>query len=570
MCASLSLAGFAALKVAKGTETATRRAFQTDKPISKRNLKATCLFDRNQKMNATRGDFDAITQAPAGKAVTMLGNSLSFYIDWGEVMADESFGIAYESVWTDSGEVYLKNPVSTLDEWNTYIKGIVTENGDIRFDFPQPLYRLTVEEETIDLYADVLEIGEVADPDDPDDVFETYVPSEETRSITFVKDEIGDYVMDGDYLLGVTSNGMWQGYGEAYLTLHPFESIPVTVPEGVKFDWSYVMADEYTGWDHTVKRLIGIGEADGVTYIKGLAESMPDAVFTGVFDKDANTLTIPSDQFLGQYYNHYIFLMTGTGYTYYDDWFECDMFTIETSANPMVLNYDPATNVFTPVLEEGKDFAFLIFNFGNTEEYPCEYYAVDRIYSQGEISEHTPLTPAILGIEDIWSEDWDYTYLFEYTLFSTNAEDQLLPTENLYYNIFVNGQLYTFKGDEYPNLLDAGIKEMTDIPYSFNNDDDFITFGNYHNIALKGDGIKSIGVRAVYKDGDLREETAIVTIDENGEITGNVDIHESLATVSTEVFDITGCRISDGDSKGIRIRRLVLANGKVKVEKIIK
>ncbi|MDE6291015.1 MAG: hypothetical protein K2M16_05740 [Muribaculaceae bacterium] len=516
---------------------------------------------------AESDDFGAITEAPEGKTVTMLGASNTFYIYYEQVEMDETYGIAYEGVWTDNGEVYLKNPVSMLD-WDTYIKGNVTEDG-IEFNFPQPLYRSVYEDESFDLYVDVLQYTEVEAPNHPDGYYTTFVPAEDTRSILFVKQDDGSYVMDSEYMLGVTCDGLWQGYGEMFLSLLPFDATPTVIPEGIEYDYSYILADEFTGWDHTVLRPLGIGEKNGTTYIIGLASGMPDAVIYGTFDKEKNTLTIPSDQFLGKYYNHYIFMMAGEGRSWYDENWGDEMYSFDIINEPLVLNYDPETNVFRPVIPEGNDYSYVIFNFGNVETYPCEYYAIDRIYSQGEITDYSPIAPEILFVNEIDFMDPDYSYAFEFNIYGDNKVGQILWDTNIYYNIFINGELYTFTAEEYPTLAEEGVKELTDIPVLFNAGDDIYSGGNYHGVALKRKDIETIGVRALYIDGAIRGESEIVTVNTFGEPV-SVDQTGVSTIAKTELFDINGRRISRYVNDGVTLKRITHSDGSVSVEKVIK
>ncbi len=536
-------------------------------------LKNTSVIERAKAAKASantradEADFNVITEAPEGKVETMLGSSNTFYLYYDEVSMDETYGIAYEGVWTDNGEVYLKNPISMLD-WDTYIKGKVTDEG-LLFEFPQPLYKITDDEGSVELYVDVLEYAEIESPYDPDDYIVTFVPTEETRSILFRKMDNGSYGMEDDYMLGVTYNDNWQGYGEMYLNVLPFEATPAKIPEGINYDYSYVLADEFTGWDHTVLRQIGIGELDGTTYIKGLASGMPDAVIYGTFDKDKNTLTIPSDQFLGKYYNHYIFFMAGIGTTWYDEDWDSEMYSFYIDEDPLVLTYDPEHNEFHPVLKEGYTLSYVIFNFGNIETYPCEYYAVDRIFSQGEITDLAPINPEIISIYDIDFIDPDYSYAIEFNIYGDNKEGQLLIETNIYYNIFINGELYTFTSEEYPTLLDEGIKEVTDIPVFLNAGDDIFCNGIYHGVALKRKDIETVGVRAVYIDGDTRAESEIVTVTNTGEPV-SVAFNKATSEKKTEYFDVNGRRISGKANQGVIIKRTTYSDGSINVEKVIK
>ncbi len=568
--ASLTMSAFASTNVARKSSSAVTPGIPCQSTQKFGALKNSSVIERAKAAKAsgmTRSEEGVITEAPDGKIETMLGSSNTFYLYYDEVSMDETYGIAYEGVWTDNGEVYLKNPISMLD-WDTYIKGKVTEDG-LLFDFPQPLYKATDEYGSFELYVDVLEYGEVESPDDPDDYYPTFIPTEETRSILFTKMENGSYCMEDDYMLGVTFEGAWQGYGEMYLNLLPFEATPAKIPEGISYDYSYVLADEFTGWDHTVMRQIGIGELDGLTYIKGLASGMPDAVIYGTFDKEKNTLTIPSDQFLGKYYNHYIFMMAGIGRSWYDEDWESEMYSFEIVEDPLVLNYDPTTNEFHPVIREGYDYSYVIFNFGNVETYPCEYYAIDRIYSQGKITDFAPIAPEILDIYDISFYDPDYSYAIEFNIYGDNKEGQILLDNNIYYNIFVNGELYTFTAEEYPTLLEAGIEKLTDIPVFFEAGDDIFCSGNYHGIAFKRKDIETVGVRAVYIDGEIRGESETVAVTTTGE-PSSVGACNSIATSNTDFFDIHGRKVSGSSQHGIIIKKTTLKDGSIHVEKLMK
>ena len=264
--ATLTMSAFATLNVSRNSNVAVTPGIPSQSTQKFGALKTSPVIERAKMAKAsdmTRADegvANVITEAPEGKVETMLGSSNTFYLYYDEVSMDETYGIAYEGVWTDNGEVYLKNPVSMLD-WDTYIKGKVTEEG-LLFEFPQPIYTSTDDEGTFTLNVDVLEYTEVELPDNPDEYYTTFIPAQDTRSITFVKQDDGSYFMDSDYMLGVTFEDNWQGYGEMYLNLLPFEATPAKIPEGINYDYTYILADEFTGWDHTVLRPIGIGELD--------------------------------------------------------------------------------------------------------------------------------------------------------------------------------------------------------------------------------------------------------------------------------------------------------------------
>ncbi len=514
--------------------------------------------------NREADDFNVITNPPAGETLTMCGSSLSFFVDYGEVMQDEWDGLAYEAVVTEDGDFYLKNPMSRL-QWDTYIKGKLTDEG-VTFEFPQPLYRIEDEEMgVIDLYAEVLEYAEIEIG--IDDYVVTFVPAEDTRTITFEKDEDGYYVMLDDYMLGVVnSEGYWQGFGEYQLILKPFKAEKIEVPEGIKYDYTYVLADEIFGWDHTILRPMAIGFDGSDAYLKGISLAMPDAVIKGSFDAETQILSIPTNQFMGQFYNYYIFMMNGDGYEYYDDSWQSNMISINFADEPLRMRYDAETNVYTPINEEDH-FAVMLFNFGNTNVSPCEYYEVNRIYSQGEITDYAPIAPQIDDIYSVSQFDPNYSYCIEFTLFADNNEGQMLMDNNIYYNVFINGELYPLTVEEFPGLANFGIESITDIPASLSDDDDLYASGNFHGIAFRNQDIATIGIRALYIADGVRGESEIVTVEAPG--SGIDKVNEAASVVSEEYFDVAGRRLSGPVAGSVVLRRAVMSDGTVKTSKVV-
>lgn len=513
------------------------RSFSSAKRVV---LTSQPAIDHVDSKSSSNQSGAVVSVAPEGEKITMLGSAMSFFVDYGEVTDDESYGIAYEAIVTPENEIYLKNPISTLT-WDTYIKG-KWEGDSFHFTLPQPIYSLESGEE---IYADVLEYKEVPSEEDPDETISTFVPSEETRSIVFQKDSDGNYAMQGDYMIGAVYNGLWQGYGDMYVEMTPFSADVVTAPSDIVYDYSYVLADELNGWDHTLLRPIGIGEADGMVYICGLSNSMPNAVFKGSFDKNANILTIPGNQFMGEAFGKYIFFMTGTGFTYFDPVWEEEMFTFDISTDDLVFDFDPLTMTLSPRIPDGADYVYFIFNFGNMETYPFEYYAVDRIYSQGEITDFTPIAPEVLFVSDIEWIDPEYSYSFEFNIFADNAEGQMLMDGNIFYNVYVNDQLVTFTSAQYPSLAEEGIESMTDIPVFLNAGSDFFCSGNYHGVALKIHDVETLGVRTVYIDQDMRYESPVVTVDTEGKPIAGESVGEiGSNAVTPKFFNLQGLPIS--------------------------
>jgi len=510
------------------------------------------------------GELNIITVAPEGKAVTMSGHSNSFYVDYGMVNNEVWDGLAYDGVQTDNGEFYLYNPISLIDT-KSYIKGTVTETG-LSFEFPQAVYSAENEEgNLVNLFVDVLEAKEVDDPDQG--LVNTYVPAENTRTITFTKNEKGQYVMDGDYMMGLISNDIWQGYGEMEMVLTPFDQKPVELPAGLKYDYSYVLADELNGMDQTIYRPLGVARDGEDMYILGLFPELPNSLVKGTFDSANNVLTIPTGQFTGRYANYFIFMMAGDGYEYFDEDWEEEMIDLTVVDKPVVLYFDPEKNVFAPKNEESH-YTHFIFNFGNVEISPCNYVCVSRIFSQGEVKDFAPVNPKIETVADISMDDPTCSYGIEFFIYGDNNEHQMLMDKNIYYNLYINDELYPLTAEEFPMMPIFSDKEsMGDIPVAYSDDYDIIAAGPYHAIKFRNKDIRKIGVRTVYIDGETRAESEIVSCEVGSSVN---DIEDASPVVNEEYFDVTGCRVAGHSEGSVVIKRVTREDGTVHTYKLVR
>lgn len=504
--------------------------------------------------------FNPITEAPEGTLHTMTGSAMSFYVDWGEVNMEEWGGLAYDAVETADGEFYLKNPISNI-QVGTYIKGRITDDG-LSFDFPQPLATQTNGGETFYFYADILEYAEV---EDGDEWITTFVPSE-VRTLNFTRNEDGSYSMDEDYMLGLTCNDMWEGFGEMNLVLTDFDVKVTEVPAGLTVDYSYVLVDELNGFDTPIYRPLGISRDGDDVYINGLSLVLPDAIVAGTIDDNTGDITIPSNQLLGRYYNYYLFLMTGDGFRYYDEDWETDMLEFDIMEEPLVFRYDAETKGYKPVTEDEHD-AYLFCNFGNTYTSPCEYYCVDRLMNQGELTDYNPLNPVIEASNYVGDIDPMYSYTIEFYIFGDNNKGQMLMDKNIYYNVYINDELYPITIEEFP-LMEYYCDEesMVNIPASYSDDDEIYAWGSYHGIVFRNPDIRKIGIQSLYmENGEVKGRSEIVSID-TASLTDAVAESE---VISTECFDLTGRRVNSPTAGSIIIKRQIHADGTVEITKII-
>ena len=106
--ATLTMSAFATINVSRKGSGAVTPGIPSQSTQNFGSLKNPSIVGKAgmkkmaSKTRAEEGDVDIITEAPQGKLETMLGSSNTFYLYYDEVSMDETYGIAYEGVWTDN------------------------------------------------------------------------------------------------------------------------------------------------------------------------------------------------------------------------------------------------------------------------------------------------------------------------------------------------------------------------------------------------------------------------------------------------------------------------------------
>lgn len=164
-------------------------------------------------------------------------------------------------------------------------------------------------------------------------------------------------------------------------------------------------------------------------------------------------------------------------------------------------------------------------------------------------------------------------------LFATPNVDvagQTIDTELCWYNIFVNGELFSLWNDEFLKLP-ASLDGLSDIPYSFNEDYGLFTRSLLHELFLTSEGIETIGVKGFYQaTEETILETDLVTLDlASGEITTQDDSAirnlsaENAKITTTEYYNLQGQRIEHPRAGEIAVVRHIMSDGSVKTSKTI-
>jgi hypothetical protein len=234
------------------------------------------------------------------------------------------------------------------------------------------------------------------------------------------------------------------------------------------------------------------------------------------------------------------------------------------------LTYDPEKDAYTAA----DSVAITAFQTLDFDEY--SYYLVaykyDIIKSQGDLSNATPKNPVIEGFVD-YSEysDEGAEYVFYFDVFKTTTDGDLLDSSKVFYNVFVDGEPYTFYSDMYDVEED-----ITDIPFGYSTDYDIYNYDGTTFVELYCDGFDTVGVQTIYRPEEGKEiKSDLIEININtGEeftngVTGVNNIAVDKAVKSEVYYDLTGRRVVNPEN-GLFIKKVTFNDNTVKVSKIAK
>lgn len=175
-----------------------------------------------------------------------------------------------------------------------------------------------------------------------------------------------------------------------------------------------------------------------------------------------------------------------------------------------------------------------------------------------------PLNPTGLEYDNLFDETGVGALRFRIPIQDTDGN--LLDPDNLYYRVYLDGEMFTFYGDEYVGMPEDG---TTLIPVYFSNGKDICSSGEEKKVDFFVGEIDEYGVQTVYfqpvDSGDPVELTSeIVTL----EVSALKELQVS-EKITTEWYDLQGRRLST-PGKGINIRVERRADGSFRAIKKLK
>lgn len=232
------------------------------------------------------------------------------------------------------------------------------------------------------------------------------------------------------------------------------------------------------------------------------------------------------------------------------------------STDPLVFTYDAENNALSTkgimMIHKSVD------DDRSTNIFDTYRYALINAWDKRPAA---PLPPKLTAFQPYDPNPWGGPGGLQFTLSYYSSDFNYLDPSHLYYNLYIDDELVTFSPDDYQNLE----TEMTDVPYSFNDQYEFYKYDeNNRTIYFYKDVKKKIGMEAVYVDGDLRFGSGITEYYPNGDPTG-VDMTEATVKQikSVDFYDLSGRKLS-APAKGICIRTITYTDGSKASRKIVK
>lgn len=480
---------------------------------------------------------EIITELPTGTCKYYEKLSAGYYLEWTSFYEyREDF--ASKIIFTENGDVYFPNFLSeyTYDSQGI-VKGKLSDDEQkILVTFPQ-IFCYAPDGSDI---VGTLYVGEVNNGDEPTCRYTT-----EETVVSFMIDEEGNIDMEDDTaIVLVWDDGSFSGFAD-YEQHYFVTTQPADIPQGVATEeWAMIYNDN----GHFVE----VGFTDAEVFIKGFSDLLPDAVMKGSIEGDI--IRVSQGQLMGVYSTYFMYLMFG----YLDpmDYSICFFdvkedikFKLDSSSKTISCE-NPECIMFTNASDS--DVSYIEAYFAPTFKY------------QGDVVPAAPVAPVLAWVDETPAE-YGETHVWFY-LPPFNVDGKLVSTDNYYYNIFIDGDLYVLDSRDYTVLKDYGLEEVYNIPYTMDLGPGLAVMGDIHGVVLLCIGMDEIGIQSfIVEDGvEYRSEMlscATSKIEELNCLEDNV--------IAREYYDIEGRKVN-GDYKGLIIEQVISSEGQIKFNKIIR
>lgn len=504
---------------------------------------------------------EIIYEAPEGKT-SFYNETYVGWVFWGSEM-----GLFYNSgnrainqmVWTDDSKVYILNPVKNYTT-DSYAVGTYAE-GKITVELPQCIGGYYDEAGEI-AYMYLNKLEEVEQDGEkyymicyPEDNYLIYDVDEEGNvTLNLGNDAEAVDIENGvnpKYLVGMTYENephalqVWSGFGDSF---ESWELIPDEEPVTPPAD----LASDFWAFDtNGSKSLLEVRIDGSDIYLNGFTSYIEGYWIKGTLTKEKE-IVIPTQQFMGknEFDQFYYFLATKivppedeNGWNTYE------------MIDQITMTYDPETKVYSAPGE-----AFCVSS-------NRDYVAYMALAENPMLWEQDPATLNAAPNNPYVSAFYTFnpetiSGMISWEIPNVNVNGALLRTDKMYYNMYVDGELFTFEPDEYPLFSEPTI----DVPYNVGNYYDISVYRQNHTITFKFEDPASFGLQSFYIGDDVVVYSSeIVTFDVATVGVSSTEIPKEVKEVT--FYNMSGVVISL-PSNGIYIKRTVYTDGTQSIEKI--
>ena len=493
---------------------------------------------------------EPIMDVPEGTLYdNMYATSFAYGLGWGDIYIQEVDGGIGKVVEGTDGNLYIYNPISQGYIWFSilpWIKAEPTGDGKYVVRLPQ-------------LY--ILDYG------DPYYAYCMHYDEDEGMPVVEEEGEIeftwenGVLTQLGDKYIGLCdATADWFYMADQHIVYAPQTDEVITLPEDM-YVLSYTMTylsdpDDLTKTKECVVSVAIDGED---IYLGNLNDNNPDSFIKGTL-RDGKA-TFPTRQYLGvdAYYNGHIYVLTG------------DAFVDSETYGYTVFNYNLNDEIVFNVDEDARNIvaewpAAMVTNVGPNTLMILNDYVAPALTAFDEVPA-VPENP-IFTEEDITINNTAGWAVLHFTIPTVDVDGNKLNENKLYYNIFLDGEVFTFDPETYIGFSSP----MTDIPYKFEdniNFDIYISGNGRHTVYLYTTDFRTVGVQSFYTAGDEVNYSEIVSVF-NPEFTGINELAEGVQVIENRYYDLTGRELPAAPSTGIYLQRTTYSNGSCSTNKVVK
>ncbi|MBD5358523.1 MAG: hypothetical protein HDR88_16310 [Bacteroides sp.] len=517
------------------------------------------------KLSPPTDNEQIIEEQPQGDLTLYSRTCRAFREYYGIIEQVVEEGSIVKVVEQEDGTVWLHNTISMF-----YAPGwIKAEKTDDKLiiNGPQLIYE-EFDYDTGKLYKYFATAVEIVDfENEAGELMRSYRPTEDGVFTFDIKDNVLKESGDGSLIFGIvgyseSSGYYFTGYGDNYVVLSVPQENMVVVPDSAEIhdNWAMYYFDQ-EGYE--VGKFVNLAIDGNDYYIQGIYPNIPDVWIKGKLE--GNTVTFPNFQYLGPDMEWRYFAYLAGGQLDEDEWGNIEA-VIDTDGFVMTLEDDGSLYADTNLL-------FVTSPDTNQENANFIGYFEGVIIKPQDSSTFTnPANP-----EEIYLGGLDGFPAIEFNLPTFDTNDNLLNTDNLYFSVFVNSQIFTFTPDAYFDLSYLGIDEATtELPFEIGNGYDFFQAGSWHTVYINGipeDAIYNIGAQSIYypegKDVNPNNvlKSDIIMVGSPDDPSSVEEIGSSKEVKEVVFFDMQGRRVLNPE-KGMYVKIVKYADGTEKTSKV--